>query len=258
MSSKSYSQLKNSKWKPDPYKVEFIFRTYRMLEEKIIDILNFLPFTRENEKSWSPELANLFLDVSSLFDSICRYIISKGREEGKILIREKTKEGIKERKRDIKKLNIEHFELNLLSPFKILNSRVVFYRYPLIILSPFKRYRTDGWWKVYNRLKHDRIYNFKQANLKNTLYALASLFLLLCKYKEEEFTKALVRFGWYNSSIVPEYVYEERTRESWKFWYDSNLFGTHEISKNLPNDLSKINPVITSDKFRKYWGKFNP
>ncbi|HBB6794409.1 TPA: hypothetical protein KB899_002331, partial [Enterococcus faecium] len=37
---------------------------------------------------------------------------------------------------------------------------------------------TPDWWKIYNRVKHGRSSNYKEANLENVLYALASLYLL--------------------------------------------------------------------------------
>lgn len=44
---------------------------------------------------------------------------------------------------------------------------------------------TLDWWVPYNNIKHERIVNFKQANLKNVLNALAGLYILelyLVKY----------------------------------------------------------------------------
>lgn len=38
--------------------------------------------------------------------------------------------------------------------------------------------KTPGWWKQYNEVKHGRSMNYRKANLKNVLYALASLYLL--------------------------------------------------------------------------------
>lgn len=60
-----------------------------------------------------------------------------------------------------------------------------------IKLQPFKNwkpsqlYSAPDWWTPYNRVKHERLENFKEANLKNVMNALAGLYTLesyLVKY----------------------------------------------------------------------------
>ena len=49
---------------------------------------------------------------------------------------------------------------------------------------PFEGWTSDAaarsleWWESYNSVKHGRSMNYKQANLKNVLHALAALYLL--------------------------------------------------------------------------------
>lgn len=107
-------------------------------------------------------------------------------------------------------------------------------------------------------LKHSRIRNYNKAILGTVLNALAGLFLLLVRYKEEEFTKALVRLEWSRTGIVPEFVHSERMRASALFWHDSELFGISEVPENIPDDINRINPALTSHKFQKFFGRFNP
>lgn len=227
-------------WKPED--VEFIFRSYQLFEKKFAEFLSTLPLTPENEKAWSPELVGLFLDISSMVDSVARQIVLKSATK-------KPHE-----------LNIDDFEKELLAKEHINDSRVVVYVYPLKVVAPYDDYRSaDGWWKVYSSLKHNRIEHYTKANLANTLNALASLFLLLVRHKDEEFTKALLRFNLINEGgYVPEFVHNERMRNGYQFWYDSELFGTHDIPENLPQDISKVNPAFTSQKFQKHFGRFNP
>lgn len=53
-----------------------------------------------------------------------------------------------------------------------------------IELQPFSNweqspnYKSPDWWNPYNKVKHERIIHFKNANLKNILNALAGLFVL--------------------------------------------------------------------------------
>lgn len=60
-----------------------------------------------------------------------------------------------------------------------------------IELQPFKNwkpspsYSAPDWWTPYNRVKHERLENFRKANLKNVMNALAGLYILesyLVKY----------------------------------------------------------------------------
>ena len=156
-------------------------------------------------------------------------------------------------------IDVQDFENNLFTDTKVLDARVVVYSYPLKVITPFKNYRqADGWWKIYNSLKHNRIENYKKANLRNTLNALGSLFLLLMRYKDEEFTKALIRFGLLKTSFVIEFVHGERLSHPAQFWEDSELFGAPEMNDYLPEDLSTINPAFASSKFKIFFGRFNP
>lgn len=53
----------------------------------------------------------------------------------------------------------------------------------------FTENETDGWWKDYNLVKHNRTeinpsgkYNYEKANLKNTMTALSALYLVCCLF----------------------------------------------------------------------------
>ena len=39
-------------------------------------------------------------------------------------------------------------------------------------------FKSPDWWSPYNRVKHERIDNFRNANLKNVANALAGLYIL--------------------------------------------------------------------------------
>ena len=48
-----------------------------------------------------------------------------------------------------------------------------------------------AWWTAHNAVKHDRSQNYKDANLKNTLYALAGLFAALLIYLRQKGIKGV-------------------------------------------------------------------
>ncbi len=245
-----------------PEQVDFIFKNFTIYEEEIFNFIKIVPYSEENKNTWSTRLTNIFLDICSLFDSICRFIVSKGEDnpDKKITIKNSKGRNIT---RKVKLLNIEDFENNLLGNLEILNSNVVFYTYPLNIIKPFKSYRkTNGWWSIYNSLKHNRLINYTKATLENTILALAGLFLLLVRYKnDEEFSKAILVYKWVDTYIVPESFHRERLVNRGSIWYDSAyLFGTTDIPENLPDDLNKIKSaasISASRKFTDFFGHYN-
>ena len=238
----------------NPGETDFIFRSYNIFERKMLDILETFPLSTENRSAWSPELVNLFLDISSLIDSLSRQIIAGNRDvDDDVTVTKRDGTTITKK---VRSLDIEDFEVNIYNGLNLLNSNVVVYVYPLQIIKPYENYRdaSTGWWSIYNL----RIQNYSRANLDNTLKALAGFFLLLARYPEEELSKALYRLGWVETGIVPEYVHSERLREPWRYWYDSALFAGHEVPSNITSDLNTINAALTSNKFRKFLGRFNP
>jgi hypothetical protein len=108
-------------------------------------------------------------------------------------------------------------------------------------------------------LKHNRISTYNQATIGNTLKALSSLFLLLVRYSDEEFSKAVFRMDFVKTGYVPEYFHGERERIPGFFWYDSKLFGTGGIAGNIvSDDINQINTALASSKFQKFIGRFKP
>lgn len=219
-----------------PEQTEFVFDSYKLLEDKLEKFLGIIPPSTENWNTWSPELVSIFVEAGNLLDSLSRTLLGGGDS-----------------------LNIKDFKTKLFEPMEVLNSNIVMYTYPLMILTPFSNFREeDGWWYIYNKLKHNRIDHYQKANLSNVLNVLGGLFLLLTRYKEEEFSKALHRRQWLRTGIVPEYVHSERINNSRLFWCDSALFGGSDNPTLIPKNLEEINPAMTSTKFQRYFGRFNP
>lgn len=49
---------------------------------------------------------------------------------------------------------------------------------PFLNWSASPSYQSPDWWTPYNKVKHERLANYKKANLKNTLNALSALYIL--------------------------------------------------------------------------------
>ena len=79
--------------------------------------------------------------------------------------------------------NIHEYAQQILNKWpNIINQKV---KMKNIELQPFKNWKyfpnqqtTLDWWKTYNNVKHERLLNYKKANLKNVLNALAGLYVL--------------------------------------------------------------------------------
>ncbi|MBP9759917.1 MAG: hypothetical protein KBD24_00950 [Candidatus Pacebacteria bacterium] len=215
--------------------VEFAFDSYSLLEEKLLNILKLIPLSSLNEGTWSPELVGIFVETGNLVDSISRVLLGGSQN-----------------------LDIKSYESDLFTPMDILNSNIIVYKYPLRVIKPFNSYRRTGhgWWYVYNKLKHNLMNHYERANLINVTKALGGLFLILSRYRSEDFTKALIRREWSASNWVPEYVHSMRVTEN-LFWVDSELFGTCDAYQNIPDDLTQINPIFASPKFQRHIGRLN-
>ena len=49
---------------------------------------------------------------------------------------------------------------------------------PLLNWEKEPSYKAPDWWQPYNRVKHERLLNYREANLKNVVNALAGLYVL--------------------------------------------------------------------------------
>ena len=240
---------------------EFLFQSFTVFEKTFKEITDALPYTAENKTSWSPKLVNLFLDICSTFDSLCRHIIAEGKgDEEEVRIIEDGKNTTKK----VKHLDITDFEENFLRPQNFLDKRVIVYIYYLFpnqcLIKPFENYLEicTGWWKIYNQLKHDRFNNFQKANLENTMRVLAALFVLLVSYKDQQFTLALLRWKLLETNLGAELVHPARIRTGGKnFWYDSLLFATGDCANGI-EDIVQVNPSLASHRLRMFMGRLNP
>jgi hypothetical protein len=60
------------------------------------------------------------------------------------------------------------------------------YELQLTPWEDWKNNKKPSWWKAYNDVKHERDNHFKEANLRNTIYAVAGLFTLIWYLHRED------------------------------------------------------------------------
>lgn len=140
------------------------------LDADVENLSRFIEFNPKNYTAFSIEMAHLILAAASEVDVVAKLICKKVNPKSKA-------ENITQYKSIIKKAFPQLCEIKVLMP-----------RYSLT-LEPWinwKSNKTPEWWYYYNKVKHERDKYFKQANLKNTLNAVAGLFItLLYFYKYE-------------------------------------------------------------------------
>lgn len=140
--------------------LEKYWRFYLMLEKKFVDSLQYVELDKRNYGTFSMEYVSQMLNIGSEIEVVLKELLN---------IPQKQETGIRKyimeldiNHNDIfaRKIRVRKYEIN---PFDGLNKE-----------KPKELY----WWKAYNEVKHGRGANFKNANLKNTVTMLATLYLL--------------------------------------------------------------------------------
>ena len=155
-------------------------RSYRLHERRLKELSDYIAISKLNFDTFSDQLVLMFLSVCSEVDSVAGEFCKKLGVEN-----QKDRYGINN------KVSI------ILSGYKDMKNWLCMTRYPyeIIKIAPFANFKDSeaaDWWKDYNCVKHNRtevgengVSNFRLANLKNVLYAMAAFYLLLCKLSED-------------------------------------------------------------------------
>jgi len=140
------------------------------LESDTEKLSRYVEFTTGNFSTYSLEMAHLLLAAASEVDVIAKILCKKVDSSQNADSIGKYREVLKP------------------SFSKIQNMRVLIPRYGLE-LCPWSNWNNDEnpeWWTAYNKVKHHRSTHYQRANLRNTLNAVAGLFvMLLFLYKED-------------------------------------------------------------------------
>lgn len=151
---------------------------YKLLEKRMIELSDYVAVTPKNYATFSNHFISMYLTICSEIDSVADVLCD--------LLGVSTKErfGINN------KINI------ILNKYSNLKSWKCITKFPFdtIHIVPFAKFNENtsaDWWQAYNKVKHFRTekinerYNYELANLKNILYSLAALYLLISKVKNE-------------------------------------------------------------------------
>src|SRR5262249_52765092 len=155
----------------------------------------------DNFNVYSIKIEGILIETCSFFDSLCQVFIQNLIKKNHKFTKEDEIKEIHEKldaQNRRKHFNIQDYEKLLNVDFCLHDKAVILsYAHPLSTMYALYIQRTSGalgyriqpfsdwapknspfWWKAFTDLKHDRMTNFKKASLRNTIYALAAVFII--------------------------------------------------------------------------------
>lgn len=225
------------------------FPIYQQLERELTELSYFITFDKKQLMVYSTKIADMLLRTVSEIENISKELCKK----------EKIK--FYDNKRHIRKIvyfNDYYQELekcyglsNRLIDFtfdncnnNIFDMKLCPFRKDLTIKVGGKERITWAWYNAYNKIKHDRVKNFRQANLQNLICSLAALFILNVYYMDKVFYDV----NTYNHNRIIEQI--EGFSDVFCIDYTVDTSNC-EISENFEG-CSFFNPVKYFEVARQY------
>lgn len=166
-------------------RADFHWRYFRLLEDDLESVLGVVEPCTDNESCYGPQMVKLILAIGSDVDVAFKDLMAvvpagaSGAAKGKPTIVDFRGfvQGSFQSEFDRATLRIAHSDLEY-SPWDDWwqdcgGSRV-----------PSKA--NPGWWDAYNKVKHERFYNYDKASLGNVLQAFCGLYVVLCVLAKQE------------------------------------------------------------------------
>jgi len=149
------------------------------LESELIEIMSYVPLRKKHNDVWSRKFGRLLDETGSAVDSFFKVVMAGGRLfEGKS-------------KKEMKDLDIVDYRKVIGPTYRLAEAQVVVSDgiAPYAEMDPFVAFASDkspNWWKAYNNYKHSRYADTAIATLRNSVEALAGLFILNVLHKENQ------------------------------------------------------------------------
>jgi hypothetical protein len=221
---KHEARIKLMSTAPAPHPKQQLHIAYFIeLQRRIFDILRYVSCHKDNFDTYAIIIESLLTDSSSFFDSLCQTLIRARSSSGHHFTQELLVPDFTGKVNETTNFNFGDYRLLLEGELTLSNRELnlnpyddVFYAYPTsyapwnvsgYLVTPFHEWATGAsspWWKAFTDLKHDRISNFRQATLGNTIHALAAVFILLTEHNERDFKEGHVPIEVYNL-FLPKY-----------------------------------------------------
>ena len=154
------------------------FPIYKQLEKELSELSYYISFDKKQLNVYSIKISDLLLRTVSEIENIAKELCKK--------------ENIKfyDKKRHIRKFVNFNEYVDKLEEKYLLSKKLVDFNLDNAnenIEIKGKSSKVFSWYFAYNKIKHDRVKYFKQANLNNLIHALAALFLLNIYYLDKVF-----------------------------------------------------------------------
>ena len=142
---------------------------YKYLEEKLIDISNYVTIDDRNNSAWGEEIADLLVLLGNEMDTFFKDMYDCPNFSDSVT-------------KDKHKIKITDYQ-KIYEPYYELSKNSVEFSFGLgkdQSLSPFSDFEKDVpvWWSAYNHIKHEYYSSIEEANLGNVLNALGGLLIL--------------------------------------------------------------------------------
>lgn len=144
----------------------FHWNYFLALESDLQNISKFIEFTSENFNVFSIELTLLFLATASEVDVVAKQLCNLTDQSNKAN-------------------NIVEYKNIIMPHFSSITETTINIPRFNLEFTPWNEWENDKspqWWSDYNDVKHNRVDNFKKANLGNVLNSMAGLFTLVLMY----------------------------------------------------------------------------
>jgi hypothetical protein len=200
---------------------------YIELQRRMFDIFRYVSCHEKNFETHSVILESLLVDTCSFFDSLCQTFIREKSGAGHVFKQQSQVGDFKGKLSGSHEFNFGDYRTLLEGDFVLSTKEVNLNPYEDALYSnpmnyapdkiagyhivPFKEWAADPgkspWWRAFTDLKHDRLKNFREAKLRNVIYALAAVFIVLTLQNEAAFK---------TGSITPE-LYDLFFPKYWAF-----------------------------------------
>lgn len=173
--------------------------SYYEIERQFMEISRIIPIDNKPE-TYSPRLYDILQTSCGQVENLLRLICDK--------------------------LELKYEKKNFPSYYKILNKTGILERQKVDYFSgeltcfPFKldsEYESPFWWIAYNETKHDLPKGYKKGNLRNTIFALAGVYALLCiaSYVQHDEEKILDNSQWMEQDAISMNTLKPLTEAQW-------------------------------------------
>ncbi|MDB5762390.1 MAG: hypothetical protein JWQ21_1385 [Herminiimonas sp.] len=140
------------------------------LDDDVVRLSRYVEPAEENFGTYSLEMARVLASAASEVDVVAKQICQKLNPDS-----------------TADRMNVYRTEIAAVYP-NIFDAQVYIPKFGLT-LNPWASWKEDAspvWWKANTNVKHQRHTHFSDASLKNTLDAIAGLFVLLLYFYPEE------------------------------------------------------------------------